>query len=89
MVAIHFNGPHNEHGRMDFRRALGAIRCPTLVLAGDRDPITPIAFSEEIVRCLPADLVRFERCAGCGHGVQADDPERAFAVLRAFIATDP
>lgn len=85
-VAIHFNGPRNEHGSMDFRRALGAIRCPTLILAGDRDPITPITFSEEIARCLPADLVRFERFPGCGHGVQGDDPERAFAVLRAFIA---
>jgi len=85
-VAIHFNGPANEQGRMDFRQALAQVRCPVLVMAGDRDPITPIQFSEEIVRCLPEHLVRFERFPGCGHGVQADDPGRAFAVLRDFIA---
>ena len=56
-------------------------------MAGDRDPITPMAFSEEIARCLPEDLVRFERFAGCGHGVQADDPVQAFAVLREFIGS--
>ena len=85
-VAMRFNGPANEHGRMDFRDALGGVRCPVLVMAGDRDPITPMAFSEAIAACLPPHLVRFERFAGCGHGVGPDDPERAFAVLREFIA---
>jgi proline iminopeptidase len=54
-------------------------------MAGDRDPITPMAFSEEITAHLPPHLVRLERFTGCGHGVQADDPVRAFAVLRDFI----
>ena len=84
-VAIHFNGPRNEHGRMDFRPLLRTIRCPVLVMAGDRDPITPMAFSEEITAHLPPHLVRLERFTGCGHCVQADDPVRAFAVLRDFI----
>jgi len=84
-VALHFNGPANEHGRMDFRTALGTLRCPVLVLAGERDPITPPAFSEEITRCLPSHLVRFERFPDCGHGVFADVPERAFAILREFF----
>ncbi len=85
-VAIHFNGPANEHGRMDFRQALRTVQCPVLLMVGDRDPITPAMFSEEIAHCLPEHLVRFELFAGCGHVVQADDPERAFAVLREFIA---
>lgn len=87
-VALHFNGLRNEHGRMDFRRALAAVRCPVLVLAGERDPITPPAFGEDIARCLPQHLVRFERFQDCGHGVFAEAPEKAFAVLREFIATD-
>jgi proline iminopeptidase len=70
---------------MDFRPLLRTIRCPVLVMAGDRDPITPMAFSEEITAHLPPHLVRLERFTGCGHGVQADDPVRAFAVLRDFI----
>ena len=84
-VALHFSGPANEQGRMDFRQALRTVQCPVLLMAGDRDPITPMLFSEEIARCLPAHLVRFERFPGCGHVVEADDPERAFAVLRDFI----
>jgi proline iminopeptidase len=61
------------------------VRCPTLVLAGDRDPIVPIALSETMAACLPPHLVRFERFTNCGHGVHRDDPERAFKVLREFI----
>jgi pimeloyl-ACP methyl ester carboxylesterase len=85
-VALFFNGPRNEQGRMDFREALKSVRCPVLILAGDQDPITPMPFSETIAACLPPHLVRFERFPGCGHGVQADDPERAFRILREFIA---
>jgi pimeloyl-ACP methyl ester carboxylesterase len=86
-VGLHFNGPENEQGRMDYRSQLARIPCPVLVLAGDRDPIMPLAFSETIAACLPRHLVRFERFAGCGHGVIGDDPERAFQVMREFIAT--
>lgn len=85
VVALHFNGMTNEQGRMDFRAALGRVQCPVLILAGDRDPIMPLAFSETIAACLPPHLVRLERFAGCGHGVFQDAPEQAFAVLRDFI----
>lgn len=82
-----FNGPSNEHGRMDFREALGRIKCPVLIMAGDKDPITPIVFAEEIAQRLPAGLVRFERFADCGHGIVEDDPERYYQVIRDFILT--
>jgi pimeloyl-ACP methyl ester carboxylesterase len=84
-TGVWFNGPDNEHGRMDFRAALAGIECPVLVMGGEDDPITPIAFSETIAAGLPPEHVRFERFAGCGHGVVPDAPERAFAVLRDFI----
>lgn len=84
-VGLAFNGPHNEQGRMDFRADLARVACPTLVLAGDQDPIVPISLSETMAGCLPQHLVRFERFENCGHGVHRDDPERAFRVLREFI----
>jgi pimeloyl-ACP methyl ester carboxylesterase len=84
-VAMHFNGLNNEQGRMDFRADLGRIQCPTLVMAGEADPIMPVAFSEVIAEVLPAHLVQFERFAGCGHGVVGDDPDRGFSVMRRFI----
>ena len=85
--SLHFAGPKNEQGLMDFRADLARIRCPVLILAGEEDPITPMAFSETIAAALPPHLVRFERFPGCGHGVHSDDPERAFAVLREFISS--
>ena len=84
-VAFHFAGPDKETARLDFRAGLAAVQCPTLVMAGEDDPITPISRSEMIVNCLQPHLVRFERFANAGHGVHNDDPDGAFAVLRDFI----
>lgn len=84
-TALWFNGPQNEHGRMDFRSDLGRIGCPTLVLAGEKDPITPPEFSGEIAASLPDKLVTYLKYADCGHGVVADRPDDAMAALRRFI----
>lgn len=81
-----FNGPLNEQGRMDFRDALARVTCPVLVMGGELDPIMPIAFSETIASSLLPGLVRFERCAHCGHGIVGDDPDLAFSLIREFIA---
>lgn len=78
-----FGGGEGRH--FDLLPDLARVRCPTLVMAGEDDPITPIADSEDIVAALPPHLVRFERFAGAGHGVYRDAPERAFAVLREFL----
>ena len=82
----HFFNAAGEGFRFDFRDRLGQIRCPTLVLAGDLDPVTPIDDSDDIVAALPPALVRYERFLGAGHGVGQDQPDRYFAVLREFIA---
>src|SRR6516162_1674000 len=66
---------------------LHRIKCPTLVVAGEDDLITPIADVEDIVSVLPPNLVRFERFAGAGHGVYRDRPEAFFNLLRDFILT--
>lgn len=82
-VNLHFAS--GEFAQMDFRDALSRIACPTLVMAGDRDPITPMAFSETIAASLPPQWVQLERFADCGHGIVRDAPEPFFATLRAFI----
>lgn len=83
-VNLHFAS--DEFARLDFRAALARVACPTLVMAGDSDPITPMAFSETIAACLPPALVQFERFADCGHGIVRDAPQRHFEVLRKFMA---
>jgi len=66
---------------------LGRIRCPTLVTAGECDPITPIGDAEDMVAAIPAGLVRFERFKISGHGVHHDEPEHFDRVVREFIAS--
>ena len=65
---------------------LSRIQCPTLVMGGEDDPMTPIEAQVDIAAALPAHLVRFERFSDCGHGVIADQPERGLALIREFIS---
>ncbi len=75
-----------EMRTMDRTATLSAIRCPTLVLAGGEDPITPVACSQAIMAGLPAGVGRLQLFPAAGHGVHRDEPERAEQALRAFLA---
>ena len=75
-----------EDRRFDFLADLAKVRCPTLVLAGDDDPITPVEDAVDIAAAIPAHLVRFARFAECRHGVFRDDQVAAFAEIRRFLA---
>lgn len=83
-VARHFF--LGEMRTMDLRQGLAAIRCPTLVLAGAHDPITPVVCSEEIAAHLPPGLATSEVFEDAGHGVHRDDPSGAETAIRAFLA---
>ena len=85
-VSQHFNGPGNEQYVMDFRHELPNVRCPTLILVGEEDPITPPAFSLEIAECIPSGYGQLVRVDGAGHGVVSDKPEEMFALIRRFVA---
>jgi pimeloyl-ACP methyl ester carboxylesterase len=86
-VNLWFTRPGGEGRSFNLLPALGRIRCPTLVLGGEEDPMIPIVCQEEIAAALPARVARFERFPGCGHGVVNDAPERFMAVIRDFIAS--
>ena len=77
--------PRSEQSNFDFLPDLKSIKCPTMVMGGEDDPITPIADSEDIAAALPKELVRFERFPTTGHGIVNDSPERFLAVLKEFI----
>lgn len=85
-VAIWFNGPNQEFGRMDFRKDLSRIGCPTLVMAGENDPLFPPEFGETIAQSIAQPLCEFVQFAECGHGIVGDQPEQAFAAIRDFIS---
>jgi proline iminopeptidase len=85
-VGLHwFAKPDGESDTFNMFPELGRIRCPTLVLGGEDDPMHPIESQAEIAAALPPHLVQFERFADCGHGVVPDAPERALALIRNFI----
>ena len=75
-----------EKQALDLRPGLAAVRCPVLVMAGAQDPVCPLADAEEIAAALPAPWGRLEVFAASGHGAWRDEPEAAFASIRAFVA---
>jgi proline iminopeptidase len=70
---------------MDQRTGLKAIACPTLVLAGALDPITPIGAADEIVESLDPSLVTYEKFERSGHFIHDTEPDRFFDILADFI----
>ena len=83
-VTTHFI--EGEQRSMDLRAGLSRVACPTLVLAGELDPVCPPVCAEEIALSIAPTLVQLEIFRGCGHGVFRDDPGRAFPVLLEFVA---
>jgi pimeloyl-ACP methyl ester carboxylesterase len=84
-VMFHFI--EGEQRTMDLLPGLAAVRCPTLVLAGGLDPITPVACAEAIHAALPPGVGELVVFAEAGHGIHRAEPERAEAVLRRFLAS--
>jgi pimeloyl-ACP methyl ester carboxylesterase len=69
--------------RPDSRPLLPAIGCPTLVLCGDADLVTPLEHSREIAESVPgAELVVIERC---GHMLTMERPREVNAALASWL----
>ncbi|MGE0876296.1 MAG: alpha/beta fold hydrolase [Burkholderiales bacterium] len=69
--------------RIDSRPSLAAIRCPTLVLCGDSDLLTPLDRHEEIAQSIPgAKLVVIP---GCGHMATIEAPEAVNRALDTWL----
>ena len=67
-------------GRPDARKGLAAIKCPTLVLVGDGDELTPPHLSEEIAAAIPG--ARLVVVPECGHLSTLERPQ---AVTQALV----
>jgi pimeloyl-ACP methyl ester carboxylesterase len=62
---------------------LSTIRVPTLILAGDRDQLTPVATAERMQRAIPdSELIVFP---GHTHLVQVELPDQVHATIDAFL----
>ena len=82
---ILFASASGEQQTMDLLPGLAAVRCPVLVMAGDDDPVCPLADARDIFEALPEPWGRLVHYADAGHGAWRDQPDAAFAALRDFI----
>jgi 3-oxoadipate enol-lactonase len=72
--------------RHDRLADLGAIRCPTLVVAGDQDPAMGVAAASELHNRLPdATLVVLR---GAGHTIHVERPSTFAHLVADFLAFD-
>jgi pimeloyl-ACP methyl ester carboxylesterase len=71
-------------GRPDSRPMLASIRCPTLVLVGDGDELTPPDLAREIAAGIAgAKLAIVENC---GHLATIERPEAVNAAMAGWLA---
>jgi pimeloyl-ACP methyl ester carboxylesterase len=69
----------------DLRPQLAAIACPTLVLAGELDPIAPAAATRELAAAIPE--ARFREVPGAAHSVLAEGGSALLNEVIEFLAT--
>lgn len=70
-------------GRPDSRDQLARYECPTLVLCGRQDALTPLAVSEEMADAIPgAELAVIE---DCGHLATMERPDAVSAAMRRWL----
>jgi len=71
-------------GRPDSRPHLASIRCPTLVLCGAEDALTPPALHEEMANAIPGS--RLVMAPGSGHLTPIEAPSLVTHNLRHWIS---
>lgn len=69
--------------RPDSRPGLPSIRCPTLILCGREDRITPPRVHEEMAAIIPDSELRV--LEGCGHLSSLERPEEVNEALRSWL----
>jgi pimeloyl-ACP methyl ester carboxylesterase len=62
---------------------LGEVRCPTLLLWGDRDIVFPVELARQALQRLPQG--KLEILPGGGHALQIDCPNEFVAALEKFL----
>ena len=74
-------------GRPDSRGDLSDISCPTLVLCGREDALTPLGLHEEMAAAIPASRLRV--IENCGHLSSLERPDEVTAALNEWLLWTP
>ena len=88
MLAAHYSLPLEQISipqaeRPDIGPKLGSIQCPTLVIVGDADTLTPIAASESLNAAIPNSYMKI--IPNCGHCYGYEQPELTAGVMSTFL----
>jgi pimeloyl-ACP methyl ester carboxylesterase len=67
----------------DLSERVGEIRCPTLVVCGEQDKMTPKRHSQFLADCIPE--ARLEVIPDAGHMVMLEQPKAVVGVLMDFL----
>ena len=70
-------------GRPDSRPLLPSIRCPTLVIVGQEDALTPVEMAREIAKGIPG--AKLVIVPDCGHLSTLERPKAVNRALRAWL----
>jgi pimeloyl-ACP methyl ester carboxylesterase len=70
--------------RPDSRSSLGAIHCPTLVLVGNEDVLTPVSAARKIADGIAGSKLHI--VPGCGHLSTMEQPDAVTETLCAWLA---
>jgi pimeloyl-ACP methyl ester carboxylesterase len=76
---------HAIIGRTDSRPTLSDIKCPTLVLCGREDLVTPLDDHRELVAGIAGAQLRI--IDTCGHLAPLEQPEQVTDILREWLGT--
>jgi pimeloyl-ACP methyl ester carboxylesterase len=82
---ILFASAAGEQRTMQLLPGLAKVQCPVLVLAGEADPVTPLADAQEIAAAIPPPWGRLVTFPHAGHGAWRDEPVAAMRVIRDFV----
>jgi pimeloyl-ACP methyl ester carboxylesterase len=78
-----FHSLITDYAQFDGRSLLTQIHCPTLILAGDEDHITPFSLQEEMSDLIPqSHLVRI---SGGSHNAHMDFPDKVNRSIDSFL----
>jgi len=70
-------------GRPDNREFLSQIKCPTVIIVGEQDALTPVKVAREMADGIVGS--RLEVIADCGHISTMERPDKVNALLRRWL----
>lgn len=88
MLASHPGVLHNDFlacQNFDLTDRVGYIRCPTLILCGTEDKMTPLRMSQFLVDRIPK--AHLEVLPLAGHMLMLEQPVRTAAIIRDFLTS--